>query len=66
MYAGDTFTASINDKKETIPVEGSIPNRHPAIQVGGCNREDGFRGYADDVKIYNGCIPDEFEYIIFT
>lgn len=66
VYAGDTFTASINDKKETIPVEGSIPNRHPAIQVGGCNREDGFRGYADDVKIYNGCIPDEFEYIIFT
>lgn len=66
VYAGDTFTASINDKKETIPVEGSIPNRHPAIQVGGCNREDGFRGYADDIKIYNGCIPEEFEYIIFT
>lgn len=66
VYAGDTFTASINDKKETIPVEGSIPNRHPAIQIGGCNRQDGFRGYADDVKVYNGCIPDEFEYIIFT
>ena len=30
---------------------GSIPNRHPAIQVGGCNNDDGFRGYADDVSV---------------
>ncbi|KAK3083795.1 hypothetical protein FSP39_003290 [Pinctada imbricata] len=54
IYDGSSFSVASNEQAGQIFVEGSIPQRHPEIQVGGCGTIDGYLGYIDDVD--HNCI----------
>ncbi|XP_052072743.1 uncharacterized protein LOC127710824 [Mytilus californianus] len=64
-YDGASFSAALGKVSKTIFVEGVIPTKHAAISVGGCDQDDGFVGYMDDVIIYNGCIPEDVRGLVF-
>ncbi|CAC5378341.1 unnamed protein product [Mytilus coruscus] len=64
-YDGASFSAALGKVSKTIFVEGVIPTKHAAISVGGCDQNDGFIGYMDDVIIYNGCIPEDVRGLVF-
>ncbi|CAC5391877.1 unnamed protein product [Mytilus coruscus] len=57
-YDGEHLTGKVNGLEKRESVKGNVEIRSAEMMFGHCERYDYFKGFLDDVKIYN-CVPKE-------